>query len=349
MRRDNRLSLEQTKRISKARQLGQGKSLSIFLDDGELAKLIGVIAQDVGKVGELDCLGHDARASQSYYDTETTWFSTTNEVDDFVGLYLEAAEKIRDFETYFECLCEVHKRRRKYEVILSTQPFPEMLQVSPRSLLEFGTFPIPALASWLSWRKWFFDIDNRAAQETGYLFEPILASTLGGAPYGAKKSPIRRASDSNKGRQVDCIVGRDAYEFKLRVSIAASGQGRFGEELNFPKDCKTSGYVPILLVLDPTPNNRLDDLTAEYERNGGRAYIGNAAWCHLTTEAGDTMGAFIEKYVRTPIFEIDKFSHDLLDFSAKVDEEQSKISLQLGKGQKAFSWSIPRNKGLPDT
>ena len=28
-----------------------------------------------------------------------------------------------------------------------------------------------------------------------------------------------------------------AYEFKLRVTIAASGQGRWKEELDFPSDC----------------------------------------------------------------------------------------------------------------
>lgn len=342
MRRDSRLSLDQTKRISKARLLGQGRSLSIFLEDGELAKLVGVIERDVGLEGALDWLSHEGRPAQRYYETDIAWFATPLEVEDFVGLYLEAVEKIRDFETFFECLCELHKRRRKYEAILSTQPFPTMLQVSPRSLLEFGIVSTPALASWLSWRKWFYDIDNRAAQETGYLFEPILASALGGIPYGAKASPVKRVSDNNKGRQVDCIVGRDAYEFKLRVTIAASGQGRFGEELDFARDCQASGYVPILLVLDPTPNERLDDLIAEYEKYGGRAYIGDAAWLHLETEAGDTMGAFIENYVRTPISEIDGFSQELLDLTAKVDEELSQISLRLEKADKTFDWSIPR-------
>lgn len=342
MRRDNRLSLEQTKRISKARLLGQGRALSIFLEDGELAKIVGVIERDVGLEGALDRLPHDARPAQRYYETDIGWFAGLLEVDDFVSLYLEAVDKIGDFETFFECLCELHKRRRKYEAILSTQPFPTMLQVSPRSLLEFGIVSTPALASWLSWRKWFYDIDNRAAQETGYLFEPILASALGGIPYGAKASPVKRTSDNNKGRQVDCIVGRDAYEFKLRVTIAASGQGRFGEELDFARDCQASGYVPILLVLDPTPNERLDDLIAEYEKYGGRAYIGDAAWLHLETEAGDTMGAFIENYVRTPISEIDGFSQELLDLSAKVDEELSQISLRLEKADRVFDWSIPR-------
>ena len=57
-----------------------------------------------------------------------------------------------------------------------------MNQVGPRSLLEFGGLQDSLLASWIVWRKWIYDIDNRAAQETGYLFEPVLASCLGGEP-----------------------------------------------------------------------------------------------------------------------------------------------------------------------
>ena len=342
MRRDSRLSLEQSKRVSKARLLGQRRALSIFLEDGELAKIIGVIERDVGVVKILKLLTNEASPTSHHYEIGTSWFLEAIDIEDFVSLYLEAVEKIRDFETFFECLCELHKRRRKYEAILSTQPFPTMLQVSPRSLLEFGIISTPALTSWLSWRKWFYDIDNRAAQETGYLFESILASALGGIAYGAKTSPVKRVSDNNKGRQVDCIVGRDAYEFKLRVTIAASGQGRFGEELDFARDCQESGYTPILLVLDPTPNERLDGLIAEYKKYGGRAYIGDKAWKHLKVEAGDTMGTFIENYVRLPISEIDGFSQELLDLMAKVDEERSQISLCLEKGEKRFSWSILR-------
>lgn len=342
MRRDSRLSLDQTKRISKARLLGQGRAISIFLENCELAKLIGVIERDVGKEGALEWLPDRCRPNSNYYECSTSWFREDVELGDFVGLYLEACEKIEDFETFFECLCELHKRRRKYEVILSCQPFPTMLQVSPRSLLEFGIVSTPALASWLSWRKWFYDIDNRAAQETGYLFEPILASALGGTPYGAKTSPVKRVSDSKKGRQVDCIVGRDAYEFKLRVTIAASGQGRFGEELDFAKDCRESGYTPILLVLDPTPNERLDDLIAEYQNFGGRAYIGDDAWTHLEAEAGDTMGAFIETYVRKPISAIDAYSMELLDLYASLDSETSTLSLSLRNSKVSHDWIVER-------
>jgi hypothetical protein len=294
-RRDQRLTLEQSRKLSKARTLGQTRALPIYLEDWELAKLISVILSDLGSYG-LPCPTPQmpGPANGNYYNIVIIWFSQPEDIPDFIALYLECVGTIPDFEIYFENLCELHKRRRKYEMILAAQPLPTMLQVSSRTLLEFGVIAAPALASWVTWRKWFYDIDNRAAQETGYLFEPIIASALGGIPYGARNSPIKRVEDKDKGRQVDCIVDRDAYEFKLRVTIAASGQGRFGEEIDFARDCNSSGYTPILLVLDPTPSSRFDDLKAAFEQYNGRAYIGDDAWRHIETEAGPTMATFVE-------------------------------------------------------
>ena len=70
-----------------------------------------------------------------------------------------------------------------------------------------------------------FDIDNRAGQETGYLFEPIIAHCIGGVSFGATNSPIKRIGGKG-GRQVDCLREeiKTAYEVKVRVTIAASGQ-----------------------------------------------------------------------------------------------------------------------------
>jgi len=342
-RRDPRLTLEQSKRLSKARQLGQARAIPIFLEDSELMRLLSVIASDVSNAPLQTALPSlPPESSGDYYKVPLSWFSAPAGAADFPALYLRCAQTIQDFDTYFENLCELHKRRRKYEIILRAQPLPTMLQVSPRTLLEFGSIATPALASWLTWRKWFYDIDNRAAQETGYLFEPILASALGGTPYGAKNSPIKRTGDDGKGRQVDCIVNRDAYEFKLRVTIAASGQGRFGEELAFAEDCKASGYVPILLVLDPTPSARLDDLKAEFGRFGGRAYIGNDAWQHLESEAGGTMATFVERYVRRPIASLDEHAIELLDLYVTATRDHSTFHFKLGTGDRAHQWSIQR-------
>jgi hypothetical protein len=217
-----------------------------------------------------------------------------------------------------------------------------MVQVAPRSLLEFGIIASPALASWMTWRKWFYDIDNRAAQETGYLFEPILASVLGGVSYGSRNSPIRRRTDAAKGRQADCIVGKTAYEFKLRVTIAASGQGRFGEELDFAEDCRASGFRPVLLVLDPTPSDRLADLSAEYDRVGGAALTGDAAWGHLEEQAGPTMATFVEKYVRRPIAEVDHYAGDLLNL--KIETDDTAFIVTLFNQAHRFNWRIARSE-----
>lgn len=158
-----------------------------------------------------------------------------------------------------------------------------------------------ALAGFLLWRKWLFDIDNRAGQETGYLFEPIIANAIGGASFSAKASPIKRHDDGSKGRQVDCIRDKLAYEIKIRVTIAASGQGRWQEEVDFPTDCKQSGYKPVLIVLDPTPNPKLTELVAAFKDAGGTTFVGDEAWRHLEKAAGEVMTVFLEKYVKAPM------------------------------------------------
>lgn len=150
-----------------------------------------------------------------------------------------------------------------------------MNQIGPRSILEHGICSDRLLSNWMLWRKWIYDIDNRAAQETGYLFEPILASCLGGVPVGAKNSPVKRLDEDGipkvGGRQIDCMVSdrNHIYEFKLRVTIAASGQGRFSEELSFPKECLAAGFTPILIVLDPTPSAHLTELGQAFIDSGG--------------------------------------------------------------------------------
>jgi hypothetical protein len=146
-----------------------------------------------------------------------------------------------------------------------------------------------------------FDIDNRAGQETGYLFEPVIANAIGGTPVPARNSPVKRQRDSRKGRQVDCILEGRAYELKIRVTIAASGQGRWGEELDFPADCRASGFTPVLVVLDGTPNPKLVELERVFRAHGGEVYIGPNAWRHLDELAGPTMARFLESYVRSPI------------------------------------------------
>jgi hypothetical protein len=295
------MALTQAQRaiIERARSLGGGDQ-AVLLDDDVCAYLVAVIGSD------LDLLKRFPDWPQqvpSFF--ETTPLSSLRFTGlDFVRMFEQLLTRDRNADTYFMCLAALHKARLKYERILETQPVPTIEQVGPRGLLQFGSMSARALTALLLWRKWIFDIDNRAGQETGYLFEPIIAASIGGAPASAKKSPVKRRSDNNKGRQVDCIRGRRAYEIKLRVTIAASGQGRWSEELEFPVDCRASGYTPVLVVLDSTPNPKLSDLVSAFEAQRGETYIGSAAWRHLEEEAGATMARFLETYVRQPLKEL---------------------------------------------
>jgi hypothetical protein len=222
----------------------------------------------------------------------------------FLGLFERLLSLRPEAETYFSCLAALQKSRLKYYKILERQPLPTMDQVGPRSLLQYGQVSDMALATFLQWRKWLFDIDNRAGQETGYLFEPIIAHAIGGVPASAHKSPVKRSANKLKGRQVDCIRQKYAYEIKIRVTIAASGQGRWKEELEFPVDCRNSGFTPVLVVLDPTPNPKLTELCESFVAEKGAVYVGEKAWEHLNETAGPTLARFLENYVRTPIAQV---------------------------------------------
>jgi len=154
----------------------------------ELAKIIAVVFTDLGKSREMQEKFNDIwnviQPTNDYYSTPLEWFSEpAGRIDatHIDSLLDEGKTFDEDFFVYLNCLLELHKKRRKYALILQLQPFPTMVQISPRSLIEYGcNFEDEALASWLTWRKFFYDIDNRSAQETGYLFEPILAAAIGG-------------------------------------------------------------------------------------------------------------------------------------------------------------------------
>src|SRR5690606_866561 len=207
-------------------------------------------------------------------------------------------------------------------------PIPTLEQVGPRGLLQYGKLGPAALAGLLFWRKWFFDIDNRAGQETGYLFEPVIAYAVGGTPVPAKKSPVKRHKDKKKGRQVDCLLGKKAYELKIRVTIAASGQGAWSEELGFTIYCSGSGYKPVFVVLDSTPNPKLLELEKAFTDQDGEVYKGATAWKHLDSLAGPTMSLFLENYVRGPIERlICEAPKALPKFAATMSDDRIEITV----------------------
>jgi hypothetical protein len=290
------LTLDPTRRaaFSNARRLGAGAA-RITLDDNGCRKIIGTIARDLAVTDDRVAQPADLPA---FYSPEfADWQSAgATGLEAFEAL----VETVTDGDLFFRCLAAIHLRRMKYQRILATQPLPTLEQVGPRALLQYGMAPPGNLAALLFWRKWLYDLDNRAAQETGYLFEPIIAAAIRGTPHSDKTSPVQRRSGKGR-RQVDCLRGKDAYELKLRVTIAPSGQGRWGAELEYPEDCKASGFRPVLVVFDSTENPKLTQLQKAYETAGGAHFVGERAWAHLEKLAGATMSIFLEKYVRQPL------------------------------------------------
>jgi len=303
------------KLFSTARILGNGDS-RVSLSENELFCLLTQCCSDLSIPSDASKLPNlsNPPPCENYYRVPLEWWrieqSDCPTASKLIDSLAACIAHESDFGLYFGNLAALHKRRLKYQNILSTQPRPTMNQIGPRSLLEFGGVQSELLAAWLVWRKWIFDIDNRAAQETGYLFEPVLASCLGGEAVGSKNSPVKRINEQGEptkdGRQIDCYDGENqlAYEFKLRVTIAASGQGRFGEELSYPKECQAAGLTPVLVVLDPTPSSRLTELVAKFTEHGGMHYVGTDAWDHMDSKAGATMAVFLERYIRPPLTEM---------------------------------------------
>jgi hypothetical protein len=295
-----RLNSAQSQRITKARH-----AKPIHLTDREIARLLAVLLHDLGRDELIPSFVEIPADYRDYYHLPLAWFVQDQQRPfDLPRFYLELERNVEDFETLFLCITQVHKRRRKFEYVISAQSRPTMDQVARKGLLEYGIFPSPGLTAWLVWRKWIFDVDARSAQETGYLFDTILGSAVGGISYSSKTSPIPRA-DRDGARQVDCVIDdgerKAAYEFKTRLTIASSGQGRWREEIAFPAEAAAAGYTPILLVLDPTDNAKLRELSDAFAAVSGETYVGENVWAHLEQHAAPTMQAFLERYVRVPI------------------------------------------------
>lgn len=327
--------------VSQKHILNKAKSAGTALDTGlssaQCNYLLLVIANDLGIETELDSMPN--RNLPDFFTEEALLFIGIQGIDE-IELFENLLRIEPEIDTYFDCLSSLHKRRLKYARILQYQPIPTISQIGPRGLLQYGGMSDRALVSLMFWRKWLFDIDNRAGQETGYIFEPIVARCIGGQPVSASKSPIRRMSDTGKGRQVDCILGNDAYEIKLRVTVAASGQGRWGEEKTFPADCEQSGYKPILLVFDDTQANKLDELSAIFKRHGGQVKTGATAWSHLEELAGPAISVFLEKYVRKPLNNLIE-SAPLREMLPTFSVHQTADSIQINVGDEVVSIKRP--------
>lgn len=301
---------------------GSGEAQVVISND-ELASLITIAINNLNWSFDELGIAQIELPDLDYYQIPLSWFDDKHdlgvEADTIINYLKSCFAKDNDFALFIENLSALHRRRLKYKRILSSQPLPNMDQIGPRVLLEYGGCDTTLLANWMLWRKWIYDIDNRSAQETGYLFEPLVASCIGGEPVGSRNSPVKRldanGNPTSKGRQVDCLVpsSNRTYELKLRVTIAASGQGRFGEELSFPVESHAAGFIPVLLVLDPTPSDRLTELSQRFLECNGEFYQGESAWEHMESEAGAVVSVFIEKYIKPAIQGIEEIDLPLLN------------------------------------
>lgn len=320
---------------AKCKMHGYGDA-QVVLSDLELLSLISISIRDLKWSAEELGICAIELPNDAYYQIPLSWFDELENYelmpDTIVNALTSCFKKDNDFGLFIENLSALHRRRVKYKRILTSQPLPNMEQIGPRALLEYGSCDTTLLANWMTWRKWIYDIDNRSAQETGYLFEPLLASCLGGESVGSKNSPVKRLDSegkpTTKGRQIDCFVPTNnrTYELKLRVTIAASGQGRFGEELSFPVESEAAGFTPVLLVLDPNPSSKLTDLSNKYLESGGAFYHGEEAWDHMEEEAGEVVSVFINKYIKPAISEIEKVEIPLLQ-SIKLNFSENSIEI----------------------
>lgn len=290
------LSKAQSTAFEKVRARGAGDQ-GIALADDSIRALVALAARDLGlpPIEGVDPLG-----GQEFYEIPADNLATGGDASALSAYCSLLQIGPVDTDTYFLSLAALHRARLKFANIVRSQGTPSLEQVGPRGLLQYGDLSTRALGSLLIVRKWLFDIDNRSAQETGYLFEPIIAGAVGGVPVSANSSPVKRGG-KGRGRQVDCLRGNLAYEIKIRVTIAASGQGRWKEELAFPADCEASGYTPVLVVFDGTANSKLSELGDAFLKHGGQIHVGEDAWSHLESEAGPTMGVFVDKYIRAPL------------------------------------------------
>ncbi len=318
------LSRSQSAAFEKVRASGTGGQ-AISLTDSAVRALVAITARDL----DLRPLrGLDSEEVGELYEIAPGDVSLGGAISGFDAYDALLQAGPFDTDTYFLSLAALHRARLKFANIFSLQATPMLEQVGPRGLLQYGSLSAEMLGSLLILRKWMYDIDNRAAQETGYLFEPVMAGAIGGSPISADDSPVRRGG-KGRGRQVDCMRGTDAYEIKIRVTIAASGQGRWAEELSFPADCEASGFTPILVVLDGTQNPKLSELVETFVGHGGRAYVGDDAWAHLEAEAGPTVSVFIEKYIRAPFDELFKYTPAYLP-ELRLRLRADSIHLQIG-------------------
>ncbi|MCW3783890.1 hypothetical protein [Defluviimonas salinarum] len=328
---DPRLSPDQAAALRRNRVLGKGAE-RIILEIPDMARLIGVLDDVARSAADPARLrDHGPAAAERFYREPDRAAAPgdggTVSPGAFVDAYLEAHDRIPDFDRAFSALCEITKRRQKLRSIMSSQPMPVISDIAMRSPLEYLAMDDEAMASWMIWRKWLYDIDNRIGQETGYLVASVMALALGGRVCEARTSPIRRSGGDFARRRVDCIKDNRAYDLKARLTDAPSRRARMGDEMAFARDCSFSGFVPVLLVLEDPGPGRSEELVEAYANYGGSVLYGEEAWSHVHEHAGPMMSAFVDLFLRRPVRAISNAGDRPLDLTLRASEEGINIEL----------------------
>jgi hypothetical protein len=340
---DDRLTPDQHRALRRATTLGQTNNPDyVSLDRMTLAELIHVLAEDLDPLRD-EKGEEDLPRTSAYFEQRGAWLPSvrklatlqeTNErTASATAVFLAATAAIPDFMSALASLCEMHCRFVKFRLIMSRHPSIDCAEVAPRSLLEFGSMESARLASWLAWRKWIYDMDNRAGQETGYMLNGVIARALGGRQHSGRNSPIRRAAGFGGGRRVDCIRDRFAYDFKARLTQAASGRARLGDEIQFAHDCRVAGFTPILLALNTDRHEKTYEMVDAYRNFGGEAYVGDEAWDHIWQQATPTMRRFVDLYIKGPMEEIE--GHGT---SSHLSISMKKANFSIRTGSSKATW-----------
>ena len=138
------------KLFSKCKLHGSGDAQVIISDD-EIYSLLYLAISDLNWPHRELGINSIDLPSLNYYEIDLEWFDNLKfpelQTSDILAILGACVKKDNDFSLYIENLCALHRRRVKYKRILSAQPLPNMDQVGPRVLLEYGRCNLSLLAT----------------------------------------------------------------------------------------------------------------------------------------------------------------------------------------------------------
>jgi hypothetical protein len=92
--------------------------------------------------------------------------------------------------------------------------------------------------------------------------------------------------------------------------------------------------------MDPTPNPKLKAITKALEDNGGRVFLGDEVWSHLSELSGVEIATFVKRYIKDPVESIAIQERELLDLGLRYRTgiEGDIVEVTIG----THSWVIRR-------